>query len=226
MVATEEIKFHAGGEQSWVTGSGTLALFRSLLKPGDRTVETGSGASTVLFAEIGTNHTAISPFADEHARIRQACEGRGFDTSHLEFIAASSDLGLPRLVERRDVVDFVFIDGKHAFPLPVIDFHYADQLLRVGGVLVVDDVPIRAVGLVCHFLDESKAWERIGCADDRALAYRKLASAPLEDDWERQAMNRDYPDFWFLEPARRAYMTARARASIVKNRLKARLLRA
>jgi hypothetical protein len=212
-------KFHAGGTQSWVSGGETLALFRQLVKPGDRTVETGSGASTVTFAELGAVHTAISPFSDEHERIRTHCAFSGINTTNVEFIAESSDIALPRLVMRGDKVDLVYIDGKHAFPFPTIDFHYANLLLRAGGILVMDDAPIRAVKQVCRFLKESPEWEYLGCTNDRALAYRKIDEAPDEDNWHEQPMNSLYPDFWYLTMPRRLYLSARAVGSYVKRRV-------
>src|SRR5688572_8210351 len=127
------MKFHAGGTRSLIAGSETLSLFRRMVKAGDRTVETGSGSSTVVFAEMLAHHTAISPAADEHDRIRKLCSEAGVDLSRVEFFAESSDIALPRLVARGDRIDLAFIDGKHAFPLPAVDFNYAERLLRIGG---------------------------------------------------------------------------------------------
>jgi hypothetical protein len=212
-------KFHAGGTQAWVSGSETLALFRRLVKQGDRTVETGSGASTVTFAELGAVHTAISPYSDEHERIRTHCAISGIDTAKVEFIAESSDIALPRLVARREKVDLVYVDGKHAFPFPAVDFHYANLLLRAGGILVMDDAPIRAVKQVCRFLNESPEWEYLGCTSNRALAYRKIDEAPDEDNWLEQPINSLYPDFWYLQMPWRLYYSARAVGSYVKRRI-------
>jgi hypothetical protein len=215
----QAMNFHAGGTQSWVSGGETLTLFRRLVKQGDRTVETGSGASTVTFAELGAVHTAISPFPDEHERIRAHCDLSGIDTTKVEFIAESSDIALPRVVARGDKVDLVFVDGKHAFPFPTVDFHYANLLLRAGGTLVMDDAPIRAVKQVCRFLDVSSEWQYLGCTNDRTLAYRKIAEAPDEDNWNEQPMNSFYPDFWYLPMPRRLYLSARAVGSYVKRRV-------
>ncbi len=173
----------------------------------------------MAFAELGAVHTAISPSSDEHERIRAHCAMSGIDTNNVEFIAESSDIALPRLVARGDRVDLVFVDGKHAFPFPAVDFHYANLLLRAGGILVMDDAPIRAVKQVCRFLDESQEWQYLGCTDDRTLAYRKIDEARGEDNWNEQPMNRLYPDFWHLPMPRRLYLSARAVGSYVKRRV-------
>jgi hypothetical protein len=217
-LAAAGTKFHSGGTESWVSGSETLALLSRLVKQGHRTVETGSGASTVTFAERGATHTAISPFPDEHERIRAHCANSGIDTTNVEFIAESSDLALPSLVARGDTVDLVFVDGKHAFPFPAVDFHYGNLLLRAGGILVMDDAPIRAVKQVCTFLHESSEWEYLGCTDDRTLTYRKIGDAPHDDNWNEQPMNSFYPDYWFLRMPRRLYLSARAVGSHIKRR--------
>jgi hypothetical protein len=208
--------FHAGGERSLVSGAETLAVLRRLVTPGMRTIETGSGASTVSFAELGADHTAISPSGDEHDRIKATCAERGIDVRTVRFFDESSDVVLPRLADERFAL--ALIDGEHAFPFPIVDFHYLDRMLDLGGWLIVDDAPINAVGMLGRFLDSSPDWQRDGVADDRALIYRKVGHAEPAGNWRDQPMNHPYPSFWFLPPARRAALTARAGASWVKGR--------
>ncbi len=94
--------------------------------------------------------------------------------------------------------DAAFIDGRHSFPQPVVDFHLIEQRLEVGGLMVLDDVPIPAVAVVHRFMMSSPDWEFVRYADDRASAFRKLADADDDDNWKRQPFNRTWPDFSFL----------------------------
>jgi Methyltransferase domain len=198
--------FHAGGTRVWNALPGTLRLLADQVGEGDRTVETGAGASTVVFAAAGAEHTAISPAGDEHQRIREYCHSIGVDTSRLSFVVGPSDSALPNLDLDRPV-DVAFIDGKHSFPHPVVDFHYIEQRLRVGGVLVLDDVPMPAVAVVYGFMDGSPDWELIGVADHRAAAFRKLAMADPDDNWHLQPFNRGYPDYSFAPLPQRLRLT-------------------
>lgn len=202
----DQPSFHLGGERDWSALPGTLRLIDGLVSPGDRTLETGSGASTVVFAASGADHTAISPDPGEHDRIAAYCDRIGISVSRVTFRAGPSDEVLPALGQE-PALDVAFIDGKHAFPHPVVDFHFVERRLAVGGVLVLDDVPIRAVRVVYDFLSTASAWRAVGVADDRAAAFRKLEPAPADDDWRFQRLNRSYPDYSFVPLQRRARLS-------------------
>jgi hypothetical protein len=214
--------FHAGGTRVWNALPDTLRLLATHVNPGDRTIETGAGASTVIFTAAGAEHTAISPAADEHERIRAYCGSIGLDTSQLSFMADTSDIALPALALDRPV-DVAFIDGKHSFPHPTIDFHYVEQKLAVGGVLVLDDVPMPAVKVVYGFMQGSPDWELIEVADHRAAAFRKLATADPDDNWHLQPFNRGYPDYSFAPLPQRIRLTTHHRALKSARKLKAQL---
>jgi len=47
---------------------------------------------------------------------------------------------LPELLKNSEAkFDFIFIDGWHTFDYTLIDFFYADKLLKVGGIIIIDD---------------------------------------------------------------------------------------
>jgi predicted O-methyltransferase YrrM len=179
---------------------GTLELIARHVSPGDRTLETGAGASTVVFAAAGARHHAISPFGDEHKRIATYCADLGVGTDAVSFVEGRSDRVLPTLLggER---FDLAFIDGMHSFPGPVVDYHYVEQLLRPGGVLLLDDVPIPAVAVAFRYMRSSPDWAFVEVVDDRAAVFRKVADADDEDNWRTQPINRRYPDFSYLPTA-------------------------
>nr|MDT0663414.1 class I SAM-dependent methyltransferase [Micromonospora sp. DSM 115978] len=219
-VVADRPAFHSGGERAWSALPDTLNLLASLVRPGMTTVETGAGSSTVTFAAGGARHTAISPAADEHARIRSYCADRGVPTDQLTLIAEPSELTLPRLWTQGMRVDIAFIDGKHSFPGPAVDYAYLSLMLRVGGILVVDDAPIPAVAVVHRHLRGSPQWRRIAIADDRAVAYEKLAEEPGGDDWRAQPYNAGFPDFRLLaRPPRRWLLTWRIRTRRLRGTL-------
>ncbi len=216
-LVAERPSFHLGGACRWNALPETLALISRTVSPGARTVETGTGASTVVFAACGARHTAISPAPDEHERIRAWCAGAGVDASAVDFVAAPSDRALPGLAGER--FDAAFVDGKHSFPHPVIDWHYVAAGLRVGGALVVDDLAIPAVAVVARHMLLDPAWELVEVVDDRAGLFVKRAEPEAHDDWEAQPFNRDYPDFGFLRPGRRLAAVASHRVQRARRRL-------
>src|SRR5262245_28103140 len=94
---TDRPAFHVDGLRDWSALPGTLDLLASLVFPGAHTLETGSGASTVVFAAAGAKHLAISPDGHEHERIQAYCRDIGLDTDGLSFIVGSSDRILPTM---------------------------------------------------------------------------------------------------------------------------------
>ena len=62
-----------------------------------------------------------------------------FDTRH-ECMYSKSYEALPELLTKgKEKFDFIFIDGWHTFDYTLIDFFYADKLLKVGGIIIIDD---------------------------------------------------------------------------------------
>lgn len=194
-------RFHGQGTITWYATRGTLDFLARTVRPGDRTLETGTGASTVVFAAAGAEHTAISPSALEHELIAKYCAEIDIDTSRVTFVARPSDDVLPGLDPEVEF-DLVFIDGAHSFPFPIVDWHYAARRLKVGGCLVLDDVPIPAVSVVHRALSGDPAWEFVEWLDRRAAAFRKRAQPETEDYWRFQSFNRRL-DFSTLPPRER-----------------------
>lgn len=189
------------------------------VRRGSRTLETGCGASTVVFAAAGARHTAISPSSGEHERIRAYCSETGIDDSELSFIESSSDRVLPSLAPD-DPLDVAFIDGAHSFPFPVIDWHYVTRRLRTGGILIMDDVNIPAVAVAYTAMRTDRgAWRLLSTADDRAAAFEKLRECPEGDNWKAQSFNSSYPDYSFAPLVRRTRLHLRHMARTVRSRL-------
>ncbi len=109
---------------------------------------------------LGASHTIIDPFQNAHydgAGIRNL-EEAGIDFFHL--METKSELALPRLLEEKEgQFDFIFIDGWHTFDHTLLDCFYASRLLRVGGLLAIDDVSFPSVRRVVDFLKNYPCYE-------------------------------------------------------------------
>lgn len=192
----DQPSFHLSGEAHWDCTPGTLHGILGSVKEGDTTIETGAGASTVLFAAVGATHTVISPAADEHRRIREYCERIGVDHSRVNFMVGLSDDVLPATLGRDRVLDAAFIDGAHSFPFPEVDWYYITRALKVGGRLMLDDIPIPAVAPLFRHMALEPNWRLNGVFDDRAAVFTMLA-LPQPEDWTNQPFNKGYPDLSF-----------------------------
>jgi hypothetical protein len=154
------------------------------LRPGMRTVETGCGLSTAVFAAAGTHHTCVSPFADEHRRIASWCAEHGISTESVRFVEGRSDVVLPAMDAHE--LDLVLIDGSHAFPHAFIDFWYLALRLKPRGLLLVDDLQLWTGGTLSDFLREQPEWELVDDFPPRAAVFRLTGQIEILGAWSRQ----------------------------------------
>lgn len=188
-IASSRPTFHhdAGREQVWSARHETLKCLAEVTQTDSRTVETGVGASTVIFAAAGANHTAISPMPREHRMVEQYCREHGISTDRLEQIEGYSEEVLPSYYPETPF-DVVFIDGKHSFPYPILDWHYLTNSLAVGGTLVLDDIRAPAVEMLCRIMLADAGWRLRSAPDGEAAVFTKGAVPPPGDPWQEQGM--------------------------------------
>jgi predicted O-methyltransferase YrrM len=166
----------------WSTDRDCYELLAEWTHPGSRTLETGSGLSTVLFAALGAIHTCVTPSPQEAERILEYCASHAIDTARLQFALDRSDTVLPTLTGE---IDVVLIDGNHGYPAPTLDWYYAGGLLAEGGLLVLDDTQLPAVGQVARFLDGDPRWALVQRSTKWA-AWRRIGTGSLVQDWYEQ----------------------------------------
>lgn len=121
-----------------------------------RTVETGfalglSGVYIVRGALLGgaaaPRHFAIDPLQSSKFKGagRLLFEDAGL-RSALTLDERGSEIVLPELLSSAcEPFDFAFVDGLHLFDSALIDLFYLARLVRPGGLIVVDDLWMRAV---------------------------------------------------------------------------------
>ncbi len=188
-IASSQPAFHhdAGQEQVWSARRETLKCLAEVTQTNSRTVETGAGASTVIFVAAGANHTAISPMPREHRMVEQYCREHGIPTDRLEQIEGYSEEVLPAYYPKTPF-DVAFIDGKHSFPYPILDWHYLTNSLAVGGTLVLDDVRAPAVEVLCRIMLADAGWRLRSAPDGEAAVFTKVAAPPPGDPWQEQSL--------------------------------------
>jgi hypothetical protein len=178
---------------AWSVHADTLRYIYGLLSPGAVTLETGCGQTTVVFAMAGAKHTCVMPMAEEAARVQDYCTKLGLQ-SDITFVIESSDVALPSDPRIPAKLDFVLIDGAHAFPAPIIDWHYTARKLKIGGILGVDDYRMPSVRVLHDFLCEEEEWHLLKIVQNTAF-FKKLGEPKSLIYWNGQKMNATYPGY-------------------------------
>lgn len=77
--------------------------------------------------------------------------------------------------------------ARHAFPIPYVDFWYTARRLVPGGVLMVDDTPLRACHVLAEFLESETPRWRVHTKLQTTSVFERLDSPLLPDvGWEGQ----------------------------------------
>ncbi|MGI8632335.1 MAG: class I SAM-dependent methyltransferase [Solirubrobacterales bacterium] len=172
-----------GGQ--WQLDDGSVDLLVSAVGEGDRTLETGCGHSTIAFALCGAHHTAISPTPAEQESLESFCRKREIPLDRLTMILGHSQEILPGL--EPTTLDFVLIDGAHAFPVPFIDWYYAARRLKVGGLMMIDDTQIRTGRILTDFLESEVGRWRLLERRPSLVMFEKTAEPTIPaGDWPDQ----------------------------------------
>jgi len=83
-------------------------------------------------------------------------KARGINFFYL--IEETSELALPKLLEKKEAFDFAFIDGWHTFDHALLDFFYLNRLIRVGGMIIFDDANWPSISKLLRYISAYPAY--------------------------------------------------------------------
>jgi hypothetical protein len=156
------------------------------ISPGSVTLETGAGLSTlVILRTQPRRHTAVHPSAEAFAAILEFAVRQGIDTRGFLPVLARSQDWLPgaELPE----LDLVLVGGA-PFPVPLIDWYFAAERLKAGGLMVVEGTQQATGTMLADFMQADPGWEPVARSGASQFAsYRKRS--PSVSDPERQPGN-------------------------------------
>lgn len=170
--------------RSEVPAAYAQALYRTVrAEPVARALEVGMacGVSSLailagLANRAGATLTSIDPNQTRDWRLagRTAVERAGFGIRH-RLIEQPSYLALPQLVAEGATLDFVYIDGWHTVDYTLLDFFFADRLLRPGGIVAFNDCSWPAIDKVIRFMKTHRKYQELDVG---------LLKTPVVPPWE------------------------------------------
>jgi predicted O-methyltransferase YrrM len=138
------------------------------------------GASALAIVEAlatgggdGKRHLIIDAFQDTFDDVGwNALVGAGLGEM-CQLLRERSQVALPALVAEGFVADAAFVDGSHAFHNVFVDLFYLRELVRPGGLIILDDCNWPSVATVAHYFEINTGWQRepVG-GETRIRAYR------------------------------------------------------
>ncbi len=178
-------------------GSGTFskaplrALARYAAQSGgiQCSVETGSGASTLLLSHLSGRHLAFTVDSGTGS-LENVKSSPLFRSENVTVIEGPTQLTLPRF-SFRDPIQLALIDGPHGFPFPDLDYYYIYPHIERDGVLVLDDIQIRSIHNLFEFLSADDMWHLDEVVENTSFFRRTEAPTfpTTGDGWWLQKYN-------------------------------------
>ncbi len=152
-------------------------------------VETGSGASTLLFSHLSEHHTvfALDAGSGSITNVRRSPLLR---QDVVTFVEGPTQATLPqyRFTEK---LQLVLMDGPHGYPFPDLEYYFLYPHLDTGALLILDDIHIPTVHGLFRFLRRDAMFELDEVVQTSAFFTRTSAPTfdPFGDGWWQQNYN-------------------------------------
>jgi predicted O-methyltransferase YrrM len=178
-------------------GSGALpekalrALARhAFARPLQRSVETGSGASTLLLSHAAEQHTTFTVDSGTGS-LRNVERSPLLRADRVVVVEGLTHLTLPRH-QFSEAIQLALIDGPHAYPFPDLEYFHLYPHVEPGGILIVDDIHIPTIHNMFEFISADDMWTLNEVVENTAFFTRTDAPTfqPHFDGWWRQKYNR------------------------------------
>ena len=91
---------------------------------------------------------------------------------------------LPRLVTEDFVADAAFVDGSHLFHNVFVDLYYLRELVRPGGLMVIDDWQWPSVATAVHYFEVNTGWLSQAISQATRLRAFRLPDPGVEPNFE------------------------------------------
>jgi predicted O-methyltransferase YrrM len=150
-------------------GSSALAIAEALaILSGDATRHVIVDAFQDRFFDAGWNELVLAAATVEATLIRER-----------------SQIALPRLVADGFVADAAFVDGSHRFHNVFLDLAFLREIVRPGGLVILDDCQWPSVATAVSYFETNPGWRPEPIDDDMArLRAWRLPDPPVEPAFE------------------------------------------
>jgi predicted O-methyltransferase YrrM len=150
-------------------GSSALAIAEALVSQG---------------TEVGASHLIIDAFQSEfHDAGWKAIVAVGL-SDVCSLVRERSQLALSRLVREGFVADAAFVDGSHIFPKVFVDLAFLHELVRPGGVIVLDDCGWPSVATAVRYFELNAGWQPRPMPEPTRLRAYRLPDPRVEPPFE------------------------------------------
>ena len=159
-------------------------------QPIRRSIETGTGRSTLILSHVSDDHTVFTLGGDGDTSYAAVTSSPLLNAAHVRFVLGPTQRTL-QSHRFESGIQFALIDGPHGYPFPDLEYFWIYPHLEKGAILVVDDVHIPTVFNLFAVLREDAMFDLVEVAATTAFFRRTGAPTfPLDqDNWWTQGYN-------------------------------------
>lgn len=149
----------------------------------------GSSALAIAEALVAQNdrvrrHVIIDAYQDRFQNVGwEAIVGAGL-ADVCTLVAERSQLALPRLLSQQLVADAAFVDGSHMFHNVFVDLYFLRELVRPGGLIILDDCQWASVATAVRYFEVNTGWQSQPISHPTRLRAFRLPDPPVEPAFE------------------------------------------
>jgi predicted O-methyltransferase YrrM len=130
------------------------------------------------------NHVIIDAYQDRFLNVGwEFVESAGL-AGLAGLVRERSQLALPRLVEQEFVADAAFVDGSHIFHNVFVDLYFLREIVRPGGLIVLDDCDWPSVATAVRYFELNTGWSPHPIGSPTRLRAFRLPSPRFEPAFE------------------------------------------
>jgi predicted O-methyltransferase YrrM len=149
------------------------------------------GSSALAIAEAlasgpshGAQHLIVDAFQDHFHDTGWNALVRAGVTDMCSLVRERSQLTLPALVAEGFRADAAFVDGSHRYDNVFVDLFYLRELVRPGGVVILDDCQWPSVATAVRYFELNAGWRPEPFARVTRLRAYRLPDPPAESGFE------------------------------------------
>lgn len=150
----------------------------------------GSSALAIAEALVGQNqqphtrHVIIDAYQDRSQNVGwEAIVSAGLGDL-CTLVPERSQVALPRLLTDGVVADAAFVDGSHTFHNVFVDLYFLRELVRPGGLIVLDDCQWPSVATAVRYFEINTGWQSQPISYPTRLRAFRLPDPPMEPAFE------------------------------------------
>ena len=142
------------------------------------------GEALISQEEPSAKHMIIDPY--QHLFQNAGWQSiASADLSNLcMLLAERSQMALPRMVADGFLADAAFVDGSHIFHNVFVDLYFLRELVRPGGLIVLDDFEWPSVATAVRYFEINTGWRLCEFSEPTRLRAYRLPDPRVEPSFE------------------------------------------